>query len=141
MPIVTIQVTREGTEPGANAVTPEQKAALIKGASQLLLDVLKKPLEATFVVIEEVDLDNWGWGGLPSPRIERSSRPRRAEGLCEKHTQDEKAAAEPASAARRFRKSRSRALPASSAAASNAARASSWRPSFCRRSPRTLPRR
>lgn len=65
MPIVTIQVTREGTEPGTSSVTPEQKAALIKGTSQLLLDVLNKPLEATFVVIEEVDLDNWGWGGLP----------------------------------------------------------------------------
>ena len=65
MPIVTIQVTREGTVPGAVSVTPEQKAALIKGASQLLLDVLHKPLEATFVVIEEVDLENWGWGGLP----------------------------------------------------------------------------
>ncbi len=38
----------------------------IKGASQLLLDVLKKPLEATFVVIDEVDTDNWGWGGLPA---------------------------------------------------------------------------
>jgi 4-oxalocrotonate tautomerase len=31
-----------------------------------LLDVLKKPLESTFVVIEEVDTDNWGWGGLPA---------------------------------------------------------------------------
>jgi len=29
------------------------------------LDVLNKPLEATFVVIEEVDMENWGWGGLP----------------------------------------------------------------------------
>ena len=45
MPIVTIQVTREGTKPGTNSVTPEEKAALIKGASQLLLDVLNKPLE------------------------------------------------------------------------------------------------
>ena len=66
MPIVTIQVTREGTEPGTDSVTPKQKAALIKGASELLLDVLKKPLESTFVVIEEVDTDNWGWGGLPA---------------------------------------------------------------------------
>lgn len=66
MPIVTIQVTREGTEPGTNSVTREQKAALIKGASELLLDVLKKPVESTFVVIEEVDTDNWGWGGLPA---------------------------------------------------------------------------
>ena len=63
MPIVTIQVTREGTHAGAGSVTSEEKAALIKGASQLLLDVLKKPLESTFVVIEEVDTDNWGWGG------------------------------------------------------------------------------
>ena len=65
MPIVTIQVTREGTTPGVASVTSEQKTVLIKGASQLLLDVLNKPLEATFVVIEEVEIENWGWGGLP----------------------------------------------------------------------------
>jgi 4-oxalocrotonate tautomerase len=65
MPIVTIQVTREGTKPGANAVTAEEKAALIKGVSEVLLNVLNKPLESTFVVIEEVETDNWGWGGLP----------------------------------------------------------------------------
>jgi 4-oxalocrotonate tautomerase len=33
MPIVTIQVTREGTTPGAQSVTAEEKARLIKGAS------------------------------------------------------------------------------------------------------------
>ncbi|MGF6647577.1 tautomerase family protein [Paraburkholderia sp. GAS82] len=65
MPIVTIQVTREGSKPGNDSVTAEEKAQLIKGASQLLLDVLNKPLEATFVVIEEVPTENWGWGGLP----------------------------------------------------------------------------
>jgi 4-oxalocrotonate tautomerase len=31
----------------------------------LLLDVLNKPLESTFVVIQEVETENWGWGGLP----------------------------------------------------------------------------
>jgi 4-oxalocrotonate tautomerase len=62
MPIVTIQVTREGTAPGAGSVTSEEKAALIKGASQLLLDVLGKPPES---IVDEVDTDNWGWGGLP----------------------------------------------------------------------------
>ena len=66
MPIVTIHVTREGTKPGATSVTSEEKAALIKGASELLRDVLNKPLESTFVVIEEVDTDNWGWGGRPA---------------------------------------------------------------------------
>ena len=65
MPIVTIQITREGTKPGANAVTAEEKAALIRGVSELLLDVLHKPIDSTFVVIEEVETDNWGWGGLP----------------------------------------------------------------------------
>ncbi|HXZ06628.1 MAG TPA: 4-oxalocrotonate tautomerase family protein [Paraburkholderia sp.] len=65
MPIVTIQVTREGTKPDAQSVTAEEKAQLIQGVSQLLLDVLNKPLAATFVVIEEVETENWGWGGLP----------------------------------------------------------------------------
>lgn len=66
MPIVNIQVTREGTAPGRDSVTVEEKAALIAGVSQLLLDVLNKPLESTFVVIDEVETDNWGWGGLPA---------------------------------------------------------------------------
>jgi 4-oxalocrotonate tautomerase len=65
VPIVTIQITREGSGPGRNAATTEEKAALIKGTSQLLLDVLNKPLEATFVVIEEVEMENFGWGGMP----------------------------------------------------------------------------
>jgi 4-oxalocrotonate tautomerase len=71
MPIVNIQVTREGTRPGAISVTAQEKAALIKGVSQVLLDVLNKPLESTFVVIEEVAPDNWGWGGLPALEYRR----------------------------------------------------------------------
>lgn len=66
MPIVTVQVTREGTTPDRNSVSAEEKAAIIAGVSKVLLDVLNKPLESTYVVIEEVDLDNWGWGGLPT---------------------------------------------------------------------------
>ena len=71
MPIVTIQVTREGTKPGATSMTAEEKSALIEGASLLLLDVLNKPLESTFVIIEEVDVNNWGWGGLPALEYRR----------------------------------------------------------------------
>ena len=71
MPIVTIQVTREGTTPDRHCVTAEEKAALIKGVSQLLLDVLNKPLDATFVVIEEVEKENWGVGGLPVEEYRR----------------------------------------------------------------------
>lgn len=66
MPIVTIQITREGT-------TAEQKAALIRGATDLLADVLGKPPALTFVVIQEVELEDWGVGGLPVQEYRRQS--------------------------------------------------------------------
>ncbi|KOF20856.1 4-oxalocrotonate tautomerase [Ensifer adhaerens] len=66
MPIVTVQVTREGTSADRNSVSAEEKAAIISGVSEVLLNVLNKPLESTYVIIEEVELDNWGWGGLPA---------------------------------------------------------------------------
>ncbi len=56
MPYVNIRITREG-------VTAEQKEALIKGATQLLVDVLGKNPATTVVVIDEVETDNWGVGG------------------------------------------------------------------------------
>ncbi|MBV8625186.1 MAG: 4-oxalocrotonate tautomerase family protein [Herbaspirillum sp.] len=65
MPYVNIKVTREGTSPGASATTEQQKRALIKGVSDLLYEVMGKPQGSTFVVIEEVEMDNWGVGGLP----------------------------------------------------------------------------
>jgi 4-oxalocrotonate tautomerase len=71
MPIVTIQITREGTTPGTDRATAEEKAKLIHGVSHLLLDVLNKPLDATFVVIEEVEMENWGWGGMSVPEYRK----------------------------------------------------------------------
>ena len=56
MPYVNIKVT-----PGD--VTPEQKAALIKGTTDVLVDVLNKNPESTFVLIDELSPDNWGIGG------------------------------------------------------------------------------
>jgi 4-oxalocrotonate tautomerase len=75
MPIVTIQVTREGSGPGRSSITADEKAALIAGVSQLLLDVLHKPLDSTFVVIQEVELESWGWGGLPVPEFRKRRSP------------------------------------------------------------------
>jgi len=77
MPMVTIQITREGSAPNGRAVTAGEKAALIKGTSQLLLDVLNKPLESTFVVIEEVEIENWGRGGLPLVEFRAQQRANR----------------------------------------------------------------
>ncbi|QVL48975.1 MAG: 4-oxalocrotonate tautomerase family protein [Thiocapsa sp.] len=56
MPYVNIKITREGA-------TAEQKAALIQGVTQLLVDVLGKNPQTTMVVIDEVETDNWGIGG------------------------------------------------------------------------------
>jgi 4-oxalocrotonate tautomerase len=71
MPYVNIKVTREGTTPGQTRTTPEQKAELIKGISELLLKVLNKPLADTFVVIDEVELESWGVGGVPVDEYRR----------------------------------------------------------------------
>ena len=56
MPYVNIKSTKEG-------VTAEQKANLIAGVTELLFDVLEKKPQTTYVVIDEVDTDNWGVGG------------------------------------------------------------------------------
>ncbi|GHN02172.1 tautomerase [Cytophagales bacterium WSM2-2] len=56
MPYVKIEVTPEG-------VTKAKKRALIKGVTQLLVDVLNKDPQLTHIVITEVDTDNWGVGG------------------------------------------------------------------------------
>jgi len=71
MPMVTVQVTREGNKPGVDHVTADQKAAIYQGISQLLLDVLDKPLERTWVIFQEVELENWSHGGLPLPEYRR----------------------------------------------------------------------
>lgn len=76
MPYVNVRITREGA-------TPAQKAAIIKGVTDLLVEVLDKDPATTFVVkdpattfvvIDEVEPVNWGVGGLPVP--EYRNRPR-----------------------------------------------------------------
>ena len=56
MPFVNIRITKEGA-------TAEQKKRLIQGVTDLLADVLGKNPKTTFVIIDEVDTDNWGIGG------------------------------------------------------------------------------
>jgi 4-oxalocrotonate tautomerase len=56
MPYINIKITDE-------QVTKEQKAALVKGATQLLVAGLYKNPNTTVVVIDEVNTDNWGIGG------------------------------------------------------------------------------
>lgn len=56
MPYVNIRITREGA-------SAAQKLELIAGVTDLLQRVLGKDPQSTFVVIDEVDTDNWGRGG------------------------------------------------------------------------------
>jgi len=58
MPYVNIKLTRE-----AQPITAEQKAAIIKGVTDLLVDVIDRGPATTVVVIDEIDTDNYGVGG------------------------------------------------------------------------------
>lgn len=58
MPYVNIKITREGA-------TAEQKAELMKGVTDLLVRVLNKNPATTFVVIDEVEKEDWGIAGVP----------------------------------------------------------------------------
>ncbi|MBL9050599.1 MAG: 4-oxalocrotonate tautomerase family protein [Tabrizicola sp.] len=58
MPYVNIKITQEGATAG-------QKAELIAGVTDLLVKVLNKSPATTFVVIDEVAMEDWGVGGLP----------------------------------------------------------------------------
>ncbi|WP_067715150.1 tautomerase family protein [Nocardia yamanashiensis] len=58
MPYINVKVTREG-------VTPAQKSEIIARMTDVLVDVLGKDPRTTFVVIDEVELEDWGVGGLP----------------------------------------------------------------------------
>lgn len=60
MPYVNIKIT---SEPKA---TREQKAEVIKQVTQTLATVLGKDPATTFIVIEEVALENWGVDGVPT---------------------------------------------------------------------------
>lgn len=67
MPYVNIKITKEGA-------TAEQKAQLISGATNLLRDTLGKNPQTTFVIIEEVDTDNWGIGGESITQRKKSGK-------------------------------------------------------------------
>lgn len=65
MPYVNVKITREGA-------TAAQKAEIIKGVTRLLVEVLNKNPATTFVVINEVELEDWGVGGLPTVEYRKS---------------------------------------------------------------------
>ncbi|MCB9613531.1 MAG: 4-oxalocrotonate tautomerase family protein [Sandaracinus sp.] len=57
MPFVNVRI--------AGPATPEQKAEVMQGITEVLQRVLGKNPGTTNIVIEEVPLENWGVGGMP----------------------------------------------------------------------------
>jgi 4-oxalocrotonate tautomerase len=56
MPYVNVKLTDD-------SLSPEVKAEVISRITSVFVEVLNKNPETTFVVIEEVHIDNWGVGG------------------------------------------------------------------------------
>ena len=59
--------------PGAprNADITRKKAELIAGVTDLLVETLGKRAEDVVVLIEELDPDNWGQGGITASELRR----------------------------------------------------------------------
>jgi len=68
MPYVNIKITKEGA-------SKEQKEILISGVTQLLVDTLGKNPATTVVVIDEVEMDNWGIGGQQVSELRKKTKP------------------------------------------------------------------
>ncbi len=55
MPYVNVKV--------AGKLTKEQKEKIVEGITKVLEEVANKPPSATYIVIDEVDRENWAKGG------------------------------------------------------------------------------
>jgi 4-oxalocrotonate tautomerase len=56
MPYINLQITRGATR--------EQKTRIVKEFTDTLVRVLGKRPEHTHIVIQEIDLENWGYAGM-----------------------------------------------------------------------------
>lgn len=54
-----------------NAVAPGINKAPMHLAKTHAAKALLHPVKSIYVVIEEMELDNWGWGGIPAAQYRR----------------------------------------------------------------------
>jgi 4-oxalocrotonate tautomerase len=57
MPYVNVRITKEG-------VTAAQKKQIVEEITDTLARVLGKKPEHTHIVIDEIELENWGFDGM-----------------------------------------------------------------------------
>lgn len=57
MPYVNVRITKDGA-------TKEQKAQIVSEITQTLQRVLGKRPDQTHIIIDEIELENWGFSGM-----------------------------------------------------------------------------
>ena len=67
MPYVNVRILKDGA-------TVEQKAQIVKEMTDTLVRVLKKDPLKTHIVIDEVELDNWGFAGELTSEIRKRKK-------------------------------------------------------------------
>jgi 4-oxalocrotonate tautomerase len=64
MPYVNVRITKDG-------VTAEQKAQIVAEITGTLQRVLGKRPDHTHIVIDEIELENWGFSGMLTSEYRR----------------------------------------------------------------------
>lgn len=67
MPYINVQITKGATR--------EQKEAIVREFTNTLVRVLGKDPQHTHIVIQEIDDQNWGFGGILTDEFRRRQRP------------------------------------------------------------------
>lgn len=67
MPYVNVRILKDGA-------TTAQKAQIVREMTETLVRVLKKDPLKTHIVIDEVELDNWGFGGELTSAIRKRAK-------------------------------------------------------------------
>lgn len=68
MPMINIKMTKEN-----GGATKEQKEKLISGFTKVFTEVFNRGEKTTIVIIEEVDMQNYGIGGISVEKIRKNS--------------------------------------------------------------------
>jgi 4-oxalocrotonate tautomerase len=67
MPYINVRIADDN-------VTAEQKAEVIAGITDVMVRVLGKNPDSTFVVIDEVPLENWGHKGKSLTELRKQTK-------------------------------------------------------------------
>lgn len=66
MPFINVKITKDGA-------TRAQKTQIVKEMSATLVNVLHKKPEHIHIVIDEVELENWGYAGILTSEFRKKS--------------------------------------------------------------------